>query len=304
MRREAKRTQAKAYAEGTFLNYVNQWVMFLSFCVENSLQAIPATVDTLLCYAQYLSERMKSYGSISGYLVGVKKLNSLLNLRVDSFNDFQMQIMCRGLQRSSTHVVKQAEPITPGILEEAHDYFDFNSELDVLVWCASLFAFYLLFRKSNLLPNMLWGFDGNKQLRSDLIFTGKHLVVGIQWAKNHQFSWELLTFPLPILNGSKLCPVRAANTVFKQIPAGQHAHLFAFSDGTSLTYKVFQDRLQSILARVVGKESATAYTSHAFRRGGVVFNFLCGVPIELIKVVGNWKSNAFLRYWSFPWKRG
>ena len=38
------------------------------------------------------------------------------------------------------------------------------------------------------------------------------------------------------------------------------------------------------------------YAGHSFRRGGATFAMRCGVPVELIKIQGDWKSNAYERY--------
>ena len=62
------------------------------------------------------------------------------------------------------------------------------------------------------------------------------IVVGIQWSKNHQFSRELLTFPLPELSGSVLCPLKALLNVRKLIPYTQNDHVFALPSGGSMTY--------------------------------------------------------------------
>ena len=43
LKQENKRTLQYAYAEGSFANFANQWVKFLSFCVDFSLVAFPAT---------------------------------------------------------------------------------------------------------------------------------------------------------------------------------------------------------------------------------------------------------------------
>ena len=42
------------------------------------------------------------------------------------------------------------------------------------------------------------------------------------------------------------------------------------------------------------------YTSHSLRRGGVAWAFRNGCPESLIKVYGDWSSNAYQRYLEFP----
>lgn len=45
--------------------------------------------------------------------------------------------------------------------------------------------------------------------------------------------------------------------------------------------------------------SAVRYTGHSFRRGGATYAFRSGVPGELIQVMGDWKSDAYKRYFDF-----
>jgi hypothetical protein len=63
------------------------------------------------------------------------------------------------------------------------------------------------------------------------------------------------------------------------------------------TYSWFEKHLHDSLqkARVVGY-----YTGHSFRRGGATFAFRCGVPTTLIKLHGDWRSDAYLLYTATP----
>ncbi len=45
--------------------------------------------------------------------------------------------------------------------------------------------------------------------------------------------------------------------------------------------------------------SPQGFTGHSFRRGGATAAFKAGVPGELIKSHGQWKSDAYLRYLQF-----
>ena len=110
------------------------------------------------------------------------------------------------------HIVKRAQPMTPALLRKIHAVLNHNDPIDAIFWCLNVLAFMLLFRKSNLVPDKVNGFDAHRQLKhSDCIVEEdqSRLVVGIRWSKNHQFTRELLTFPLPALPLSVLCPVKA-----------------------------------------------------------------------------------------------
>ena len=47
---------------------------------------------------------------------------------------------------------------------------------------------------------------------------------------------------------------------------------------------------------------SSSYAGHLFRRGGASFAFQVGVPLELIKIMGDWKSNAVSLYLTVPLK--
>ena len=209
----------------------------MEFCIKFPLVALPALVTTLAWFAQYISKSLKSHGSVQNYLSAVKKLHHFLGCSMKDFKGFILQLKVAGLRHLNVHVVQQALPVTLKILEQVYRQFNMNVEEDRLVWGAALTAFFLLFRKSNLLPLTKTGFNKDKQLtRGDLTFTGTNLVVGITWSKNHQFGRNLLTFPLPFILDSCLCPVTAIFRILITNKASSGAHLFSFRDGTSLTY--------------------------------------------------------------------
>ena len=43
-----------------------------------------------------------------------------------------------------------------------------------------------------------------------------------------------------------------------------------------------------------------AYSSHSFRRGGASFAYQSGILVELIKALGDWRSDAVLMYLTMP----
>ena len=300
LKQETIRSQRKAFAEGTFDNHLCQWVTYLEFCVFFQLVAFPANALVVAWYAQFLTRRLKSHGALLSYISGVKKLHQMLGYSIKSFKHFILKITLMGLKRSNEHVVVQAPPITPKLLEQMHAQLNFTLEEDVVFWAAAILAFFLLFRKSNLLPDTKWGFDKAKQLRrKDLLFTKDKVIVGIRWAKNHQFTRELFTFPLPKIPNSSLCPVSALHVLFRKVRGDANSHLFSFSDGSSLTYKKFQEKTRRVLA-AAGVPRSDTYRSHSYRRGGTTFSFLCGIPTPIIKTLGMWRSDSYLRYIDFP----
>ena len=162
-----------------------------------------------------------------------------------------------------------------------------------------LLSFFLLFRKSNILPTTKFGFGKDRHLMwQDITFTGYNLVVGIRWSKTDQFGRELKRFPLPIIHSSVLCPLKAIKAVLRLIPGSPEGHVASLG-AHSLTYQRFMVRLRGVLAEV-GVKNSEEFSSHSFRRGGATFAYLCGVPAEIIKLLGNWKSDCYLKYLHLP----
>ena len=161
---------------------------------------------------------------------------------------------------------------------------------------------FLLFRKSNLVPDAKFGFQRKKQItHGDCVITDKNVIIGIRWAKNEQFRKELLTFPLAKLPSSVLCPEKAILNVRKLIKFNNSDHLFQLPGGGSFTYSRFHEMLRQSLEKLgMGKEERSRFSSYSYRRGGTTFLFLCGIPSEIIKLIGNWRSDVYLTYIDFP----
>ena len=77
------------------------------------------------------------------------------------------------------------------------------------------------------------------------------------------------------------------------------SHAFAYFDSSHpaircLTYRSFVTKLGDCLSRL--GYPPLLYASHSFREGGASFAFQSFVPVELIKMLGDWKSNSVLLY--------
>ena len=168
--------------------------------------------------------------------------------------------------------------MTPSLLKLIHSKLDHTDPIQVVFWGINISAFLLLFRKSNSVPTRVDGFNGKRQLKhGDCVIQSDRqwVVVGIRWAKNYQFNNELLTFPLPALLGSVLCPVTAIENIRRLIPATEQDHIFQLPGGGSFTYRRFQNQLRTLLKNA-NVPDYTSYSSHNYWRGGQLFLPLWG----------------------------
>ena len=126
--------------------------------------------------------------SVRNYISGVKLLHVLLELSCDGFSGFEVKLAIRGLARLNPHKRSQPLPITPAILYKIHSQLDFTVLEDRVWWVVFLLSFFMMARKSNMVPTSVHSFDGNKQLLAEDIVVGHaSLSVHLKWSKTNQF---------------------------------------------------------------------------------------------------------------------
>ena len=106
------------------------------------------------------------------------------------------------------------------------------------------------------------------------------------------------SLPTARIPNLRVCPFEALTIMFERISRGLDAPCFLLSSGEPLTYRVFQRMLKEALKRA-GYE-ASEFSSHSLRAGGVTWVSRTGVPLDMIKILGNWKSDAYERYIENP----
>ena len=297
IREEVIHSQRAAFATGTCKNLELQWKTFISFCLFFNLTFLPADVDTICNYIQFLSRSFSSVDSIRNYIHGVRVLHLLAGHNVELFKSFEINLLLKGLQRLKPHFVRRASPITPKVFKDIFPFFDFGIKLHVSAWAAFLIGFFIMARKSNLVPSSLNSFDPRKQLcRKDVLFCSTGILVLLRWSKTNQFGRRVVSIPLLRLPGSIFCPWAACRKLFDLVPGVPEDPLFLFSTSPRQTLTTY--RFVKVLRVMLGKAgyNAASFTGHSFRRGGASFAFKLGIPGELIKNHGDWSSDAYLKY--------
>ena len=303
MNKEVKRTMKFAYAEGTFRNLRMQWDSFLLFCYKFKLNPFPVDVKTLSLYAQFLSRSFESVQSVHNYLSAIKTLHCLLDLKYPETNLMPLNMLLRGVARSKQHVPKKAAPITPQIFKEMFCFLDMRQEFDIVCWCAILLMFFLMARKSNLLPNSVNGFDSQKQLiRQDIEVLDDMLIVNIKWSKTRQYGHSR-QMPVIAMPDHCLCPVAAYKAMVSTVVAKESDPAFCFHSLNKpnrlvpLTYAQFQAKLRELIS-CTGR-LANLFSTHSIRRGSCSWAFKSRVKSELIQHHGDWVSECYKEYLTY-----
>ena len=215
---QAQSSQINTFAEGMMENLLVQWVKFINFCTYFGLTPFPATTIVLTWYAQFLGNTFKAHGSVVNYLSGVKTLHVLLEWSVDGFHGLLLKLTLRGMRRMNEHIPHQALPMTPKLLVAIKSTLDLQLTEDTTFWAICLTAFYLLLRKSNLVPDSLTEINERHLLvRQDLEWSEHCVMVTLKWSKMNQFG-EHVCFPLPRIANSQLCPYSAMAQALLKTP--------------------------------------------------------------------------------------
>ena len=259
---------------------------------------VPATTEVLTRYAAVLARSLK-YQSVKQYLNIVRILHAEWNLDNPLLNNYQMQCVMRGIRRSLGDTQSHKAPITPDLLLKILSKLDLNLQADTAFWAALLLMFYGMLRVGNVLCKGHPCTHERHLVCSDISFQKNELNVIIRASKTIQFADRTLELPIPRAKPSNvLCPVQAM-LLYVQGPQslGVNGPLFITSNGYTdrpLTAALFAQRLKSVLSAI--GVNTQSYATHSCRRGGASWGYRLDVPVDTIKVIGDWKSLAYQRY--------
>ena len=101
--------------------------------------------------------------------------------------------------------------------------------------------------------------------------------------------------PLPDLGDHPLCPVHAVQLLFSlTLDASPDGPAFMRGSQGCLTpvlYSLFMRKLKSVVA-LCGQEPED-FGTHSLRRGGASWALRCGYDSDVIRLLGDWKSDAY-----------
>lgn len=277
---------------------MTQKLAYFEFCNKVSIQPVPLSQADLGRYIAYLSRRL-CFSSVRQYLNVVRLIHVEAGFANPLDGNWYISSILKGVRRVKGDSASQKLPVTLPLLRDIFKRLNVLSSFDRSFWAACLVAFFSFFRKSNLLIQSPESFDPSRHLcASDASFTQDGVVLTVRWSKVIQFKERTLEIPLPQVPDSLFCPSTALLSVFLDCPMpSSPVPLFRYKDGLRhrpLTQMLFTSKLQSCLVELgIGPQN---YSGHSFRRGGASFAMQCGLPVDLIKIQGDWSSNACERY--------
>ena len=250
-----------------------------------------------MAYLAFLYRSLTSFTSVRNYLSIFSHINKSLGYSCAFWGDYDSQLATRAVRRLLGDVTASKQAMTVDILLQILPHLDSGNIFHTCMAALFLATFFSFLRISNLVPRTLRDFSNPHPLflnRSDVRFSPSGAVLSVARTKTLQFNQRLLDIPLPIIPGSRLCPISALRLYLYRAPAEHYLPLFGlyvndqYRPISAHHYTSFIKKAVSILGL-----DPRNYSSHSFCRGGASFAFNNRAQTEFIKSHGDWISDAY-----------
>ena len=211
---------------------------------------------------------------------------------------FTVKKVLRGIRRTIGDATTPVLAISIQLLEEILGVLNSNTQCGACIRASFTCAFFLLLRKGN----MCAAKEGSTHERQPI--KRKHLWwcpqsnrfwIKLVHTKTIQFDERAIWLPVPCFPGNPMiCPTQALHDHLRLNNPAQDDNLFSYSN-KPMSYTVLLTQFKTALKKC--NVDYTKYAGHSFRRGGATWMFSeLKMPSELIRVIGDWKSQAYMLY--------
>jgi hypothetical protein len=292
---------SNAWADSTRESYSSGILTYHVYCDKKGIPEDSRAPTSQPIISAFIASLAGSYSgaTISNYVYGVRAWHVLHGLEW-RLNPLEMDAVLKGAHRLTppSSKRKKRQPYTPEFIARLRHHLDLNDPFDAAVFACLTTCFYAAARVGEFLVPRLDAFSPVHYVTSANLHVSRNsdgqevTVLHLPRTKSAPLEGEDVfwsSHPGPTDPYDALDNHRRVNR-----PYGE-AHLFAYQHKGQLrplTKPAFIKRLASA-ARQAGLEPLQG---HGIRIGATLFYLLLGMPIEAMKVMGRWSSDAFLRY--------
>ena len=276
-----------AFAKNTIRAYRSDFAQYQNWCLQNKLDAIPASADTTAMYVDYLSENNKS-ATIR------RRINSLgtvlkLSKNHDPTKQPEVILALKRMHRKIGRAQEQATPLTKSLLNQLLNNC-YNSTMGIRNQVLLRLGYETMRRRSELCA---FKFED-----IDYAPNGKP-IIRLNFSKTDQYgagkvlpiSEELLCI-LGKWHGIVGCKGYILRSINK------HGHI-----GDSLNPASVSTILKTLQEGLKTASNQQPLSGHSFRVGEALDLLEQGEPLEKIMLRGGWQSDStamkYLRNWVF-----
>jgi len=275
-----------AFAKNTIRAYRSDFIQYQNWCLQNNLEPIPATAETMSTYIDYLSENNKS-ATIR------RRINSLgtvlkLSKNHDPTKQPEVILALKRMHRKIGRAQEQATPLTKSLLNQLLNNCD-NSVMGTRNQVLLRLGYETMRRRSELCA---FKFED-----IDYAPNGKP-IIRLNFSKTDQYgAGKVLPISEELLNLLEKWKgiVGCEGYILRSI--NKHGHISNSLNPASIStiLKTLQEGLKS-------ESSQQPLSGHSFRVGAALDLLEQGEPLEKIMLRGGWQTNStamkYLRNWS------
>jgi hypothetical protein len=286
---------AQGLAPATHRVYAAGQRSYFRFAAAFGFPRFPASEWHLMLFATWLYyNNGLAPSSITTYIAAVRSLHIDLGAVDPTRGASRLARLLRGIRRARASPRPLRLPITNNVMHLLCTALSSPSFDHVMFWAACCTAFFGFLRVSEL--TCPGPFIPSRHLAlEDLQFVSTgHFRLRLKSSKTDPFGEGCTVLLGP--SGGTVCPVKALLR-YLAIRGSLPGPLFICNNGSPLKPTVVNSWLRSILhsAGLAGN-----YSSHSFRIGAATSAAVSGMPDHLIKTLGRWSSDAYLRYIRTP----
>ena len=301
LRKRAAHVQCHRHAENTRATYSTGVLKFAIFCAAFGFSLGVVTDDILAQFLIFMAITCQ-VSTLKVYLYAIR---AWVLAEGGEFRPvaqrYKVYSTLMGLKRLQGGESTRKLAVTPKMLLEFMLLLDFEDPNHVMVWGAMVVAFFGLFRKDNITVGKASAFNPRANLTvGDFSMKDDVMWVRVGHSKVIQFGERAHWVPLIRMQGHPLCPVRAAREVLllhRALGSEPDTPMFLWKvrgKWAPMTHSAFVTSFKQLVAK--SGLDWTKYSGHSFRRGGATYCFNLGVDHTLIKLLGDWSSDAYLLY--------
>ena len=292
---------SNAWADSTRESYSSGILVYHVFCdmkdVPEELRA-PASQSLITSFIVSVAGSY-SGATISNYIHGIRSWHVLHGLEWRLI-PLELDAALRGAERLAppSSRRKKRQPYTPEFIAKIREHLNLDEPFDAAVFACLTTCFYAAARLGEFVVPRL-----------DAFSSSRHVTIANLRVDRNSSGLEVTVLHLP---STKAAPLEGEDVFWGSHPGPtdpyealrnhqqvncptQSDHLFAYRHKEQLrplTKPAFIKRLATA-ARQAGLEPLQG---HGIRIGATLFYLLLGLPIEAMKVMGRWSSDAFLAY--------
>ena len=295
-----------ALAPSTRKTYQSAKTRYLKFCTKGGFPPLPLSEHQLCQYASYLTNDSVSHSSIKSYLSAIRHLQIAQGMADPGIACMaKLEQVLKGIKVHQAKAMPGRQTrllITPEIMKKLRLVWEEKANCwnNIMLWAAACTSFFGFLRAGEMTISSEASYDAGAHLNfADVAIDNPSnpsiLRLRLKASKTDPFQRGVDIFIGRTHN--ELCPIEAMLAYLAK-RGGRQGFLFLFEDGRLLTRDRFVRAVREALAKA-GVDQRS-YADHSFRIGAVTTAARCGIHDSIIKMLGRWKSAAYLRYIQTP----